>query len=236
MAPPRPLHRSSEGRRTPVEHDEITDRILDAALSEFRDAGMHRSSLDSVAERLGVDRTTVSQRFETMDALAIAVMLRETRRYLNGVGQSITGDTVRSRVEDGFVAGVGRRREQHILQALLDRDPRAAMAYVAGPEAGLLLEYAIEITRNALRHAPDSSDYTTASLDAVATAMIRLSHSLSTAPPDLEMDDHYLRGIAHNLLQPLLALVGSVPSGPQSSTKDRNRSIDASQRRDKRVR
>ena len=198
----------------PVEHDEITDRILDAALSEFRDAGMQRSSLDSLAEQLGIDRTTVSQRFETMDALARAVMLRETRRYLNGVGLAITADTVRSRVEEGFLAGVALRREQHILQALLDRDPRSAMAYVVGPEAGLLLEYAIKITRKALRHAPDSSDYTAASLDAVATAMIRLSHSLSNAPPDLAMDDHYLRGITRNLLLPLLAPVDSAPSGP----------------------
>ncbi|MDX6346860.1 MAG: hypothetical protein QOF84_1650, partial [Streptomyces sp.] len=87
----------------PVEHDEITDRILDAALSEFRDAGMKRSSLDSLAEQLGIDRMTVSQRFESMDALARAVMLRETRRYLKGVGLAITADTVRSRVEEGFL-------------------------------------------------------------------------------------------------------------------------------------
>ncbi len=214
MAPPRPLHRSSEARRTPVEHDEITDRILDAALSEFRDAGMQRSSLDSLAEQLGIDRMTVSQRFETMDALARAVMMRETRRYLNGVGLAITADTVRSRVEEGFLAGVALRREQHILQALHDRDPRAAMAYVVGPEAGVLLEYAIKMTRKALRLAPDSSNYTAASLDAVATAMIRLSHSLSNAPPDLAMDDHYLRGITRSLLLPLLAPVDSATSGP----------------------
>jgi TetR/AcrR family transcriptional regulator, repressor for uid operon len=214
MAPPRPLHRSSEAPRAPVEDDEISDRILDAALNELRDVGMRGSSLDSVAEQLGIDRTTVSQRFESMDALARAVMLRETRRYLKGVGLAITADTVRSRVEEGFLAGVALRREQHILQALHDRDPRDAIALVMGPEAGLLLEYAIKITRKALRHAPDSSNYTAASLDAVATAMIRLSHSLSNAPPDLEMDDHYLRGITRNLLLPLLVPVHSATSGP----------------------
>src|SRR3954469_18173788 len=130
MAPPRPLHRSSEASRTPVEDDEISDRILDAALNELRDVGMRSSSLDSVAAQLGIDRTTVSQRFENMDALARAVMLRETRRYLKGVGVAITADTVRSRVEEGFLAGVGLRREQHILQALHDRDPRDAIALV----------------------------------------------------------------------------------------------------------
>ncbi|MDT5175615.1 MAG: hypothetical protein QOG37_2866, partial [Mycobacterium sp.] len=65
MAPRRPMHRSSDGRRAPVEPDEITDRILDAALSEFRELGVQRSSLDSVAEQLGIDRMTVSQRFES---------------------------------------------------------------------------------------------------------------------------------------------------------------------------
>lgn len=183
--------------------DDLEDRILDAALAEYMDFGIHRSSIDSVARRLGVDPRTVTQKF-TKASLADAVMVREARRYLANVGQRIAGDTLRARVEEGFVAGVSRRREQHILQALLDRDPVAAMAFLVGPDAGRLLEYATEVTRRALAEAPDASAYTAASLDAAALAMIRLAHSMSNAPPDREMDDHYLRSIARSVLLPIL--------------------------------
>ena len=167
------------------------------------DHGIERSSIDSVARRLGVEPVLVLRRFDK-EALAKAVMMREAKRYLDSIGQGIGGGNLRSRVEEGFVAGVARRREQYILDALLKRDPAAAVGYVVGPDAGLLLEYAIKVTRNALRQAPDSSGYTAASVDAVATAMIRLAHSLSNAPPNTGMDDHYLRGIARNVLLPVL--------------------------------
>lgn len=213
MAPPRrPLpHPAAEVSR-PVEGDDLDDRILDAALAEYMDFGMQRSSIDSVARRLGVDRRIVSQKFNE-DSLAGAVMVREARRYLASVGQGIVGDTLSARLEEGFVAGVARRREQYILQALLDRDPVAAMAFLVGPDAGRLLEYAIKITRKAFRKAPDASGYTAASLDAAATAMIRLAHSMSNAPPDHEMDEHYLRSVARSVLLPILVPIGPARPG-----------------------
>jgi hypothetical protein len=77
-------------------------------------------------------------------------------------------------------------------------------AYVVGKEAGQLLDYAITLTRNAIQQAPDAATYTDESMDAVATAMIRLAHSLVNAPPTNGIDDTYLRKTARDLLLPLL--------------------------------
>jgi AcrR family transcriptional regulator len=111
MASVRPLPPTPDELLAPVDHDQITEHILDAALAEFQEFGLRRASIDSVAERLGVGRMTVYRRFGGKDALAHAVMLRETKRYLDSVHHDIAGETVHSRIEEGFRAGVARNRE-----------------------------------------------------------------------------------------------------------------------------
>lgn len=201
-------------RRRPgeaVERVELSERILDAARAEILDVGLGNLNINRLAEQLGIDPSAAHAHFPDPEALEKAVLLRETRRYLNGVGDGIVGDTVRVRVIEGFVSGVLNRRRQHILQILFEKDPGAAMSLVVGPNAGRLLEYAIGIVRSALRKAPDCADYSSASLDAVAIAMIRVSHSLSNAPPEHEMDEHYLRTIAHDVLMPILQPADQAP-------------------------
>lgn len=195
-----------------VERDELTDRILDAALVKILDVGLEKLSMDGLAEQLCIDPKAVAARFQDPEALERAVLLRETRRYLDGVRDGIIGDTVRARVTEGFVGGVIHRGRQHVLQILFEREPAVAMTLVVGAKAGRLLEYAIGVVCSVLRQAPDCADYTSASLDAVAIAMIRVSHSLSNAPPDHELDEHYLRCIAHDVLLPILQPANSTPS------------------------
>lgn len=85
MPPPRHVPPTPDELLAPVERDEFTESVLDAAMAEFREFGLRRASIDSVAERLGVGRTTVYRRFGGKEALIQAVMLRETKRYLAGV-------------------------------------------------------------------------------------------------------------------------------------------------------
>lgn len=204
---PRPSPPTAAEMTDALDHDEAAEQILDAARDEFLEFGLRRASIDSVADRLGIGRMTVYRRFSNKDALARAVLLRDTQRYIDGVSADTGRTTVRSSVEEGFAAGVLRNRDQRLLQSLLERDPQTAMAYVIGAAAGQLLEFATTATQAAIGKADDAAEYTTASLDAVATAMIRLAHSYSVAPPEggLEnIDAKYLRTVARAQLVPLL--------------------------------
>src|SRR5271166_5880932 len=64
--------------------DEITARILRAAIEQAELVGMRRSTMDDVARRSGVGRATLYRRFPTKAALNEAIVLSEVRRFLEG--------------------------------------------------------------------------------------------------------------------------------------------------------
>ena len=64
--------------------DEITTRILRAALEQAELVGMRRTTMDDVARRSGVGRATLYRRFPTKAALTDAIVLAEVRRFLEG--------------------------------------------------------------------------------------------------------------------------------------------------------
>ena len=51
-----------------------------AALAQFAEFGIRRSTIDDVARRAGVSRVTVFRRFETKQRLVEVVVAREIRR------------------------------------------------------------------------------------------------------------------------------------------------------------
>ncbi|MBJ7328548.1 MAG: TetR/AcrR family transcriptional regulator [Solirubrobacteraceae bacterium] len=214
MMLPRPWTPTPEALSAETDHDETTQRILDAGVAEFRAFGVRRASIDGIADRLGVSRTTVYRRFHNKDALVQAVMLREARQFVEGVREDIAEGTVRSWVEDGFLSGIARYRAQELTHALLAREPLAGMTYVIGPGAGMLLEHAIQVARATLAETPDAGEYTAESLDAAAAMTIRLAHSICYAPPaggSQRVDEPTLRQLARGVLLPILEPAGRRP-------------------------
>lgn len=188
----------------PPERDEFTDQILDAAREELEAFGLRKASIDSVAERLGVGRMTVYRRFNSKEALAHAVFLRESQRFLAEIGGQVGRRPVLIGIEEGLIAGVQKNKSQLLLNRLMEREPLAALPYMIGPAAGELVEYVTAITRAALATAPDADIYTPESLSAVVTTMIRLAHSYNIAPPPGGLTETQLRAIARENLHPLL--------------------------------
>ena len=64
----------------------MTERILDAALGQFEDFGLRRSTMEDIARRCGLSRITIYRRFPRKENLVEAVVLRELRNFLGDLG------------------------------------------------------------------------------------------------------------------------------------------------------
>jgi AcrR family transcriptional regulator len=62
--------------------DAVTERILDAALGQFEDFGLRRSTMEDIARRCGMSRITIYRRFPKKENLVQAVVLRELQGFL----------------------------------------------------------------------------------------------------------------------------------------------------------
>ena len=60
--------------------DELVDRVAAAALDQFAEYGIRRSTIDDVARRAGVSKMTVFRRFQNKQGLVEVVIAREIRR------------------------------------------------------------------------------------------------------------------------------------------------------------
>jgi AcrR family transcriptional regulator len=69
--------------------DEITTRILDAATRVLETSGLRRCTVEEIAERGNVGRTTIYRRFDGRDDIVHAVLARELRTFLLGVAESV---------------------------------------------------------------------------------------------------------------------------------------------------
>ena len=68
--------------------DELLDRVAAAALAQFAEFGIRRSTIDDVARRAGVSRVTVFRRFENKRRLVEVVVAREIRRGVAALARS----------------------------------------------------------------------------------------------------------------------------------------------------
>ena len=165
--------------------DPTTERILDAALAEFVDFGLRRTTVDDVARRAGVGRMTIYRRFGRKEALVEAVMLRELARFLAELdGAVMRGTTVDEGLAEGFAFGIRSAREHPLFSRLLETEPEAFLPYVT-LDGGPLVAAATEFVTDRVLSADP-----TAEARAVAEALVRLAHSLVlTQESALPFDD-----------------------------------------------
>jgi AcrR family transcriptional regulator len=108
--------------------DGYTGRILRAALDQFVDVGIRRSTVADVARRAGLSRVTVYRRFPRKADLVRAVALAELRRFLAGLDAAAAElPTAADRLVEGFVACVRAVRTHPLLLRLLGTEPEALL-------------------------------------------------------------------------------------------------------------
>lgn len=121
MAPPhRPLI-TALGTDTPAgELDPGVEQVLDAALAQFEDLGMRRSTIEDIARRAGIDRVTVYRRVGSKDDVIQAVLAREARRLIAHVSASTAAlPTVEDRIATAFATAVLQARKNALFNRML---------------------------------------------------------------------------------------------------------------------
>lgn len=126
--------------------DEITTRILRAAIEQAELLGMRRSTMEDVAKRSGVGRATLYRRFPTKAALNDAIVLSEVRRFLEGSAQArAQGTTFEDRMVYDTVFTVTFIRQHALLKKLLRTEPEAILPSLT-VDAGAIIDFATDYT------------------------------------------------------------------------------------------
>jgi AcrR family transcriptional regulator len=174
--------------------DAIGERILDAAVEEFRQHGLRRTSLDDVARRAGVARITVYRRFASKNGLLQASVLREAQRFLADLDAAMAGlDRLDDQVAEAFLLTVRAGERHPLLQGMLAVEPESFLPAVT-TNGGPLLTAASGHLVDRLGIDP-----------AAAEVLVRIVQSFAltrTSVVDLE-DDEAVRTFARERLTPL---------------------------------
>ncbi|WP_433230416.1 TetR/AcrR family transcriptional regulator [Actinomadura formosensis] len=183
--------------------DDLDTRILDAALAEFESYGLRRVSVEDVAKRAGVARTTIYRRFTNKEQLLQAVILRECRRFLTAIAEA-TEDlpSPEDAVVEGFVVGLRSARTHPLMTRVLESEPEAVLPQLS-MNGGAVMLAARDILADRLRRARpgDAEDHNT-----VAEVLLRLALSLLLVPGGgLKLDgEDAIRAFARDYLTRML--------------------------------
>ena len=190
--------------------DATTERILDAALAQFTQFGMRRTSMDDIAKRAGVTRVTVYRRFRTRDQLIAVTIHREYLRFLAILDPAIKGlPTMEERITEGFLVALRHVQSHPLLGGLLRAEPELvlpALTVEGGPGLIAMREY---LTRSFERFERDSGRPGPGPGPGprpAAELMVRIVVSFLLNPTScIELsDDEAVRSFARRFLAPLL--------------------------------
>jgi AcrR family transcriptional regulator len=183
--------------------DDLDARILDAALAEFETYGLRRVSVEDVARRAGVARTTIYRRFTNKEQLLQAVILRECRRFLTSIAEATENlPTPEDAIVEGFATGLRAARTHPLMTRVLQSEPEAFLPQLS-MNGGAVMLAARDILADRLRRArpDDGEDYA-----AVAEVLLRVAVSLLLVPGGgLALDDEDdIRAFARSYLTRML--------------------------------
>ncbi len=163
--------------------DAGAEEVLDAALAEFEEVGVRRSTIEDVARRAGIDRVTVYRRVGSKDDLIQAVLAREARRLVDRVEAATDSlPTLDDRVAKGFATAVFHLRENALFNRMLALDGETMLPRVT-TQAGPLLAIGIAAGTRLLERAEE--DRLLSDVDdpmGVAEILIRLVQSFVLTP------------------------------------------------------
>src|SRR3954447_21914152 len=122
------LRRALESTSEPPD-DELSERILDAALELCAASGVRNLTMDETAERAGVGRMTVYRRFGSRERLEEALAVREGRRRLAQLDSTVDpGAPVPDQIAQGMLTSLRLIREHPLLERMSRLEPQAALA------------------------------------------------------------------------------------------------------------
>ena len=163
-----------------VAPDATTERILAAALSQFEDFGIRRTTMEDVARRGSVSRVTIYRRFASKERLVEAVILGEAQRFFAELEAAVADlDSVEERIVEAFVHTLGAAREQRLLNRLLRTEPETILPHLT-TDGGRVIAAGTEFLAGQMRRA--GSGVPRREIETVAEVVARLVLSYLLTP------------------------------------------------------
>ncbi|MGY1870127.1 TetR/AcrR family transcriptional regulator [Nocardia gipuzkoensis] len=183
----------------------IEERILEAALIQFGQVGVKKTTIEDIARKAGVDRVTVYRRVGARDDVVRAVTEREVRKLLADLGElPARHDTLEGLVVDVFATVLTRWRTHPLVQRMLTLEPDRLLPQLT-TEGGTFFMMSVaattEVLRNAMREKgfPEVPD-----LDVRVEVVCRIVHSLILQPIGAIDLDSGLTAFARDYIRPII--------------------------------
>jgi AcrR family transcriptional regulator len=183
---------------------ELADRVVAAAADLMRQYGLRRWTMEDVADRAGLGRTTVYRTFADRDELVHAVLAGELRDTLAAIELAAS---VQDSTEDKVIAGGAAALtalSTSIVDRLIQTDPATVLPFLT-VHAGPLLAIAREAIATLIRAADPAISARAATEIGEAAARLGLSFVLVRDTVVAIDDPDALRGYVRRLVQPILA-------------------------------
>lgn len=188
--------------------DPVRVQILDAAVVVLGQRGLRRASVEDIARKARLGRTTIYRRFANKEAVVSAVMAREARRFFTLLAAVVDpGADLVDQVVEAFVVGLRFVRSNDMLSGLLTAEADELLPYLTTEAAPVVAAARTYLVGRALAVAPAIDPV---AAEVVAEILVRLAISFWLTPDtslDLD-DDDSARTSLRLYLGPLLRLPG----------------------------
>ena len=186
--------------------DELLDRVTAAALDQFADFGIRRSTIDDVARRAGVSRVSVFRRVASKQGLVEIVIAREIRRGMSELDAAWDGgQSLEERLVRGFSFAVRYVSGHPLFDRLLRSEPELLLPLLT-VDGGPVLALYRSLIADRLRVEIRAGRAATADVDVAAEVIARLALSLLlTRQGAITLDDNdSVLALVRLVLEPML--------------------------------
>ncbi len=184
----------------------LPEQIAQAALEQFSEVGIRRSTVEDVARRAGISRVTVYRRVGGKDDLVRLVIEREASRAMDELDGALAGEQDPGiALELGFAFLVRFVREHPLFGRLLRTEPEFLLPLLT-VDGGPFLAFYRSLIVERLAAMLDRGTIEPVDVDRAAEAVTRLAISLVLTPSKLiDADDpDAVAAFAREILLPML--------------------------------
>ena len=162
----------------PPGDDPLVDQVAAAALEQFAEYGIRRSTINDIARRAGVSHMTIFRRFESKQGLVDVVIAREIRLAMDALDRSLeAAQSLEDRLVSGLAFILPYVRGHPLFDRLLRSEPDVLLPLLT-VDGGPVLELYRTLIAERLRAEVTAGRAAPPDVDRAAEVIARLAISL----------------------------------------------------------